>query len=242
MANCKCLLCGNSNTELFTEIERVQEITRYECGICGVFFFERLPDKLPVYDFHYNMFFRRPGDIQKAGIMAKILGEMARELSESPKILEIGPGNGLTTFLLHQMGIEVDCCEPDPRLCEHILEQTGVKPMVGAFENLKLKRKYDLIYAGHVIEHVPNPLFFVEKAKDSLLENGILFMDTPDTLYFRRNGVEWKHLRTRGDFEHLFLFEKQSVSELLHRAGLKLAGIRSLEEFESMQVLAQRRG
>jgi 2-polyprenyl-3-methyl-5-hydroxy-6-metoxy-1,4-benzoquinol methylase len=46
-------------------------------------------------------------------------------------------------------------------------------------ESMKLNERFDLIVAGELIEHLSNPGFFLECAKNNLKEGGRLILTTP---------------------------------------------------------------
>lgn len=232
-----CPICSNASEGTFKEIETVQGIRRLQCRICDLMFFEKLPEKMPEYDTKYNLHFFRPGDIRKAGIMAEKIAELANGLKKNARILEVGSGNGLTTHLLELMGYSAECVEIDQRFAENILAKLYINSYIGKYEEVTVPVKYDVIYAGHVIEHSADILAFTKKAYNDLNENGLFFFDTPDAKYQKEYGADWKHLRTRQDFEHMYILSFKSAFALARRIGFTVANVASLPMYESMQII-----
>lgn len=65
---------------------------------------------------------------------------------------------------------------------------------LGDFLNYKFKSKFDLIYAHHVIEHIPDTIAFMNKAASVLKKNGILDIRVP-TLPFEEAFVDPTHVK-----------------------------------------------
>ena len=107
----------------------------------------------------------------------------------------------------------------------------------------KLKRKFDLIWMGHVLEHMEDPLKTLNKAYDLLDEKGILFISTPDIEFIYKTGVTgWPHFKKK---EHYILWSERALHRELERQGFKV--IMSRRNFCSrfmswydLHVIAQR--
>ena len=235
-----CPVCSNHNRERVIEVERVQGIARLECQECGAIYFERNDYPTPVYNLQYNHHFRRPGDIRKAGIMAEKLALLVNKEDILHRILEIGPGNGLTAYLLKFMNYNVEVVEMDKETAEELVLSLGLNVHLGEYEDLPLYTKYDLIYASHIIEHTEQPIRFLEKCKGNLKKNGIIFLDTPCTYFVREYGSTWKHFRTRQPFEHCCLFGVQTIRVAAAKAKLRAVKINVLAKFQSMQVILKK--
>ena len=79
----------------------------------------------------------------------------------------------------------------------------------------------DLIVMEAVIEHLPDPVGFLEEVKASLVPGGLLVMTTPnmDSGHFRFLGKRWTGMLA--PHAHIFLFSPLSIARLVERAGLR---------------------
>jgi SAM-dependent methyltransferase len=77
-------------------------------------------------------------------------------------------------------------------------------------------KKVDMIYASHVLEHIPSPLQTVNDFSKILDENGILIIALPSDFPPLRPQV--KEVDGGGD-EHLFCWNFTEIKNLLHEAG-----------------------
>jgi SAM-dependent methyltransferase len=218
-------------------IEQVESVNRILCKSCDTIYFDQEPPRQPQYDKKYNLHFFRPGDIRKAGIMAAKLAELIQNRWKHPNILEAGAGNGLTIFLLRTMGLNAFGVDIDQSLSVHLMENYKIPIIATKFEEFSPPGKYHLIYSSHVIEHCRRPFDFVKKAFDLLEEEGIFYLDTPDTYYFDREEKRWHHFETRDPFEHCCLLGRTGIELMANTAGFKEVHIERYGDFMSQQAI-----
>ena len=97
-------------------------------------------------------------------------------LSEHNKIplfyktaLDIGGGDGFHTNLMRRFGLNVD-------LIDKYLKNAEIN---ADFNDYKFKKKYDVIFCSHVVEHQRNIGFFLDKIFDILSDDGVLIISGP---------------------------------------------------------------
>lgn len=85
----------------------------------------------------------------------------------------------------------------------------------------KIKEKFDYIIFSHVIEHLKNPIFVLNKLKSILKKNGTLLIETPnfDSAAFRLFGSRFRLLN---DPTHISLFTNESMIRALNDTGYKI--------------------
>ena len=233
----QCPVCKNIRPEFIYWIESVNDVQRILCKSCDTIYFDRDPKEWPKYDIEYNKFFFRPGDISKAGIMAAKLAELIKGKWKHPNILEAGAGNGLTVFLLRAMGFNAFGIDLDPKLSVYLMEMYKIPIISARFEEFNPPGKYHLIYSSHVIEHSKNPKEFMQKAYDLLEDNGIFYLDTPDTYYFDKVEKRWHHFETRNPYEHCCLLGLVGLALLANEAGFTVVKRERYDEYMSQQVI-----
>ena len=102
-------------------------------------------------------------------------------LINKKKLLEIGSGPGQVLFWFNNLGIEVHGLEPDKRNAELINKKIRKNICeVGIVEDFETSEKFDIIWSSHVFEHVLKPNFVLNKLKNYLKEDGILFLEVPN--------------------------------------------------------------
>lgn len=81
--------------------------------------------------------------------------------------------------------------------------------------------KFDLVFCTEVIEHIRDLHSFMGALKSILNPGAVLFLTTPDTGHFRvprKDLLKWRML---SPMEHVALFDKNNISALFRKYGLK---------------------
>ena len=112
----------------------------------------------------------------------------------------------------------------DSKLVEKT-KNLGINAQVCDLTSNQLPNKYDWIFASDVIEHVTQPLAFMQNISNSLSSKGIFVLTTPNALYWRNFlfGSVAEHP------EHLFTFNAQHFHNLARLSGLLVQNVRSFQ-------------
>lgn len=117
--------------------------------------------------------------------------------------------------------IGIDCNENEiKKLNEH-----GYNCIAGNAESVNLNRKFDVIVAGEIIEHLYNPGLFLENVKRHLTDNGIFILTTPNPLFL------WKFVQILikdnpiVNEEHTCWFDPKTLSYLMMQHGFVIKEI-----------------
>lgn len=235
-----CLICGRSaliaypekidpaKMSEFTYASRKRpELMHYEyrhCRKCRLLFASNLPD---VHDlitaYHEASFDSERESLMAARTYVKALGDTLRP---GITVLDVGCGDG--TFLaacLTEGAAAVQGIEPSPAAVGVAPSQVRQAIFVGAHEQFESDRKFDLITLFQTIEHIRDPLDFIHSMKRLAAAGGHLAIACHDY----RSPVN-RLLGERSpifDIEHLQIFSRDSVTELLKKAGLEVVSVRS---------------
>lgn len=196
--------------------------------------------RVPVYNMHYEgayeergLLWRRLGAIDKADNIAFLL---AGEMVES--VLEFGCGTGAVLAQVAKIGVgkrHVGVDLADPSLHRDgsaaALDLRRIDAGTLPFED----RSIDLVYASHVIEHIPDPRgALVEMAR---VARKWLYVEVPCELHARSNHAD---LQRTLDIGHINAFTPESLQLLLESCGFQ---VKSLGLFDhSLEVHAFARG
>lgn len=176
-------------------------------------------------EFDYSIHYDNIADRSDPGVRwlaNRYVYQMDRWLSKDKciKILEIGPGNGLTIEALIERGYSVEAIEADKCLAERLAAKNFNVHWVSASKTIPYLRTrlecYDLIFAHHVLEHVPveQQLDFVQAITLSLRPGGHFICETPNAL---APAASWFRY---GDWTHTSIFTPASLEFVLAAAGL----------------------
>ena len=143
------------------------------------------------------------------------------------RLLEVGSGSGVYAARMRSLGWDVTCVEPDPHAALLARDVFGLTVHVGTLDNVELEAgSFDAIAMGHVLEHVEDPIATLTQCRRLLKPGGLLAVITPNIhslgrRVFGRNWMHWDVPR------HRYLFSRQSLIEIVNRAGLRTVQART---------------
>lgn len=233
----KCWVCGSDNSKFLWGREFNDELVPsdfaitndkygktlplYECLECSFAFAYPLPDNIlslyenledELYTESLNPRFKEMKQLLESGL---------GYFPGAKKILDVGAGAGLLVKAAIEKKLEATGVEPSKWLVEQARKLFGIELIEGIVPNKALEgKKFDLVFAVDVIEHLPDPVGFLETLKSYLTEEGVILIATPDRGSFLagRLGAKWWHYR----LAHIGYFTEKSMNEAVAKAGLKI--------------------
>lgn len=149
-----------------------------------------------------------------------------RALGRAPRILDVG--SGLCVFLHRMKAAGWDCTalDPDKRSAEHARITVGVKALHADFLAGDDFGRFDAIAFNKVLEHVPEPVAMLRKARRFLEAHGFVYIELPDGEGARKESFG----REEFFIDHLHVFSAASLALLVERAGFRVAAIEAVRE------------
>jgi SAM-dependent methyltransferase len=166
------------------------------------------------------------------------------------RLLDVGCGAGTFMSVAQRRGWDVHGVEISAALSELAEQATGQgRVTTAAFEDIEAPEVlYDAVTMWDVIEHVLDPVAFVDKARSLLRPGGVLVACTPDEDSLLASTARVLYRATRGRYSypalalhpryHTFFFSRRSLSRLFERAGMDVVATYSQEAFASHSDLA----
>jgi len=107
-----------------------------------------------------------------------------------------------------------------------LLQAQGYNVVLGNVESLNLSRTYDVVVAGELIEHLPNPGQFLATVRRHLDKDGVLVLTAPNAsgLYYTLTS-----LLLGGEYDnpdHCVMFTQRTLRKLLEKCGFDLVDCR----------------
>lgn len=236
--NTACPVCFSEASSLYERFGYKLKFTYVRCKGCGTVY----QNPRPVYDSQfveeaYEDYADGRWQHEEAGYYERNAHQFDKEINEilrydkkNTAILDIGPGVGLFLFSAKKKYSFCQAIEISRNLARIIEQKLNVPVYGGTFESFEPGRKYSCINMSHVIEHVPNPNEWLQKAMSLLEEGGLLVVDVPNWFSWAQR-LKWflkKVGLRRGEWpadkipEHLYEPGFPGMNQLIRQNGLRI--------------------
>lgn len=158
-------------------------------------------------------------------------------------ILDVGCAQGTLALLLAEKGHHVWAMDIRQQFLDYAAarhEKGEIHFICGNALEIELRKKFDLVYANQVIEHLVYPLDLLRRLVSWLKPGGRLVMTTPNADYIKSDLQTfaqlsdpscYAHLQHTADGDgHFYAYKGEELAHLFQQAGLK--GI-STKHFET---------
>jgi len=239
-----CPICHSTSS--MTIVHRFEKDTHYvvACNTCSVQTILPHPTGDQLKDFYRHYHNTRTADEQMPFLIARHV-ELFEHLrkrfqlqSETgvTRYLEVGFGNGGSLLAAAQVGMEAAGFDLDPDNVADVEKRAktlGLKVKLQFGDSnaaLDPGQKFDLIKASQLIEHLINPVDFINSMTGLLSEKGYLYLECPNnSAAFLLIKNQLRRRFGRLDFygslklsEHLWGFNRASMTRLLEENGLEV--------------------
>jgi len=110
-----------------------------------------------------------------------------------------------------------------------IMKKMGFKVYLMDAEKIKFERKFDVVFAGEVIEHLTNPGLFLQGASKVLKDSGKIIVTTPNTFSVNRFVRVLQHFKSdpvaNSNPDHVAYFTPSYLTTLARKENLKVTKI-----------------
>lgn len=239
MSDPLCPICkAPAGTVVFADFPGYVENSRYdiyECAGCNSQFIDISAVDTSIYDtiyekhdaYGYERYYQYACEIKGKKNPLQYLAEM--EGSYNPvfaylqgkdclDILEVGSGYGYLTYSLNAAGHSAVGIEISARAVAFARQQFGDLFWQGDLKEYADEKKYDLIIATELIEHLADPAEFIALCLEHLKADGAVLVTTPNKDYNR--GAVWQ---TDLPPVHTVWLSRQSFKAIADRESLAVS-------------------
>jgi len=161
-------------------------------------------------------------------ILRKISGKDVLDVGSAGDIIYIGENADIDNFLCSKMkriAKSLVLLEIDKNSCTKLREH-GFNVVHGNAETTSLKRKFDIIVLGDVIEHVNNVGLLIENMKRHLKQDGEIIITTANP-HFAGHFFRAITLRKpRVQYDHTSFITESNLKEICKRHNLNITDFR----------------
>lgn len=236
-----CLVCNA------TKFRPIYDATLLKCDACG-FVTANMEIDLKVLQQTYteNYFkgeeyvdYLRDKEILQTNFK-KRLQSIFKKIDKSTvtNTLEIGCAYGFFAETLTQELKKVKYVGYDvvPEAIDYGRNRLNQNLVCGDYLEAKVDTKVSDVFMWDVIEHLPNPEKFIEKASGELQQGGRIYITTGDIecLIPRMQKAKWRMIHPPS---HLHYFSKRTLSKLLENNGFKITDVSYPPVYRSIRLI-----
>lgn len=227
----RCIVCSGGISHWKTKFAHGQQFAYDRCARCGQVFVNPRPT-LAALGWYYTNYAALSGTspakptelaTPAAGPPQRTLINKMLALRPGPgRFLDVGSGQGTATAAAHERGLAVTALEIEPAFVEATRRLPGVRALPLLFEQFEAgEDAFDYILMSHVLEHVHDPLAFMQKAARMLSPGGSVWVLAPsfDSIYRRILGTGDPYFIPPAHLNH---FNPENLAQLCRRVGLEV--------------------
>jgi hypothetical protein len=147
----------------------------------------------------------------------KFLSQLKRRNMTGGHLLEIGCSYGFLLEEAESMFESLTGTDFDSEAIKRV-QQLGYQGIQGGVDALPTEKRYDLILATDVIEHIYNPIEFVQTLKKHMTQTAWMVFATPamNSFWLKLQGKNWPSFKIP---EHVTYYDHKTLTELFYRCG-----------------------
>ncbi len=154
---------------------------------------------------------------EKKKKIAKLEMAFLGELNVQDKtLLDIGAGAGTFSAVAASEGWEVTAVDPAID-AKRLLDYPSVTVIKGSTDQIEVGKMFDVVVLWDVIEHVPNPLGFIDDIKKFVKPGGWIVLETGN--YKGADRVMGGNEHWIYQLDHRWYFAPESLRHLIQKAG-----------------------
>lgn len=216
-----CPLCKQSRTN---KSWPTQGIIFYRCASCGLW--RQDPQPLPeaIHKRYGDDYLEYEIEMQLAyreiALMSLAEAGLFPENGKGRSILEVGCATGALLSVFKSGGWKAQGVELGGSMAAYGRERWSLDIKTGVLEDQGFTASSrDVFLATHLIEHLNEPMKFLEEAARILKPEGKIYLVTPNVSSFQAwlTGPKWRSAIR----DHLYLFSKSSIDAMLKKNGFR---------------------
>lgn len=225
-----CVVCGASLHRMLFPVTDIFGNTRnvHACEHCGAWFLVPYPTKEDLAAAYSDDYYGASETKFRWGAIETVLNFFRKGRARlifrytrgKGEVLDVGCGNGMVLHQLSGMGAyHLHGTEMPGNSAERAVQHPEINLHIGTLLKAPFTDgQFDAITLFHVLEHLPEPLQYLDRANALLKPGGVLMISFPNLRSWQARifGPHWLHLDPP---RHLFLPDYKYLITLLRQKG-----------------------
>jgi 2-polyprenyl-3-methyl-5-hydroxy-6-metoxy-1,4-benzoquinol methylase len=166
----------------------------------------------------------------------KTLARLAQAKPPGRRLLEIGVGSGSFLNVARARGYAVMGCDLSRPICERVRRAYGIAMRGEPLATLAGENRFDVIVMNHVLEHVHQPIEFLQDVRRLLAPNGVVHIAVPNIACWEAGLSGW----TSFEPYHLTYFAPQTLKRTVSTSGLTIERVSTHDSFSGWFLVVLR--
>ncbi len=219
------MICRICKSMKISNYRVVNNYRLHQCKNCNVVFLDLTPSSNTEEFYDEKYFETYLYDVKYSPELFKLsasyyLSYLEKEFRNISTILDVGSGFGLFVKAFRELGIDADGVEISSYSVKIAKDRFQIDLYNCDLIDFSSSKKYDLITFYHSFEHLTNPVETLQKVKELLSSNGILWIALPNIMSLDRFIHKDKWNGWSLPF-HIFHYSPKSIKYLLRQEGFK---------------------
>jgi 2-polyprenyl-3-methyl-5-hydroxy-6-metoxy-1,4-benzoquinol methylase len=246
-----CNLCGSEERRPFCPENGLGLV---QCARCGLVYVSPRPNPQELYALYGETYFHNAesGVVgytnylkDEVNIRKTFAGRLKwlQRLIQPGKLLDVGCAAGFFLDEAKKQGWQAQGLDVSSFAVDYVKERFAFDARQGSFTELDYPAdSYDLVTMWDVIEHVPDPKAYIQRAATVLRSGGVLALATPDvdSIPARLTGKRWVGYKLSE--EHVYYFSIRTLSQMLNEAGFEVLAAHHVGKYVTMRLFLNRLG
>jgi len=215
----RCLVCKSVRIKFKYKINHFDY---YLCLSCGSLQLNKIkPYKYSYSSFNYKIGFQNEKRIRLRA--CSIITELSKIKKNITSILDVGCGAGFMLDEFKNYSSFPVGIEPSKSLSAYAKRNFKIQIYNGYLDSDLIKRinqKFDVVILSHILEHLSDPLSFLNLVDQILKKAGLIYIETPNINSWQAR-IEKSKYTFLTPPEHFCLYTRKGVIDLLNNANLK---------------------
>lgn len=244
-----CNLCGSSQRQPYCPGNGLGLV---RCQNCGLVYVSPRPDPNELYALYGETYFHN----DESGVVgysnyiadeANIRRTAARRLKrlsrwiQPGRMLDVGCAVGFFLDEARRQGWQPEGLDVSNFAVDYARTHFDLPARAGSFTGMEFApESFDLVTMWDVIEHVPDPKAYIQRAAAVLRPGGLLALATPDieSLPARLAGKRWVGYKLSE--EHVYYFSRRTLAKMLEEAGFEVVEAQHVGKYVTMRLFLDR--
>ena len=200
-----CPFCGSSEYSIYERFGSELQFTYVKCRNCTLVYHSPRPKYdqdfidsayASYYQFSETIKLDDGGEILHSSVnmFREEVANLLKYDNKRTNVLDIGSAMGTFLFAAKPFYKKAIGLDVSAQMAQYVEKNVGVTVYLQQFNEFFYDEKFSLIHMSHVIEHIPNPVEWVQKAASMLEEGGVLVINVPNkfSLSFRMQHFYYK--------------------------------------------------